>query len=290
MIAVADELAGAAELVMGKASGVPAALIRGYRVPAGDGSARELVMPPGAGSVPRQRDDPGRAGAGEHLAVGRRGAPSPRSASARPRRGASRSRRAARRASAAGRSRPPCGRGGRPRAGSRPPPSRSGSRARPRRARARTSSAGVHGEARTPGTALDRAGVDAQAVVPLRPADEARVVGVVDEALVARRGVLGRLDRDGRGNVDRKLGRLRLGDEPPRRRGSRRDRRRERPRARGRAVAAGAASPRPRRRAARRRGRTRSRRSPSPAGRCSGRDDHRPSVSSICPYGGRGSV
>jgi coenzyme F420-0:L-glutamate ligase/coenzyme F420-1:gamma-L-glutamate ligase len=46
MIAVADELAGAAELVMGKASQVPAALVRGYRVPEGDGSARELVMPP----------------------------------------------------------------------------------------------------------------------------------------------------------------------------------------------------------------------------------------------------
>jgi coenzyme F420-0:L-glutamate ligase/coenzyme F420-1:gamma-L-glutamate ligase len=46
MIAVADELAGAAELVMGKSGGVPAALIRGYRVPPGDGSARELVMPP----------------------------------------------------------------------------------------------------------------------------------------------------------------------------------------------------------------------------------------------------
>ena len=46
LIAVADELAGAAELVMGKASGVPAALIRGYAVPAGEGSARELVMPP----------------------------------------------------------------------------------------------------------------------------------------------------------------------------------------------------------------------------------------------------
>ena len=44
-IAVADELAGAAELVMGKADGVPAALVRGYRVPAGEGSARELVMP-----------------------------------------------------------------------------------------------------------------------------------------------------------------------------------------------------------------------------------------------------
>ena len=46
MIAVADELAGAAELVMGKANGVPAAIVRGYAVPPGDGSARELVMPP----------------------------------------------------------------------------------------------------------------------------------------------------------------------------------------------------------------------------------------------------
>jgi coenzyme F420-0:L-glutamate ligase / coenzyme F420-1:gamma-L-glutamate ligase len=32
--------------VMGKASGVPAALVRGYEVPRGEGSARELVMPP----------------------------------------------------------------------------------------------------------------------------------------------------------------------------------------------------------------------------------------------------
>jgi coenzyme F420-0:L-glutamate ligase/coenzyme F420-1:gamma-L-glutamate ligase len=46
VIAVADELAGAAELVMGKAAGVPAALVRGYEVPPGDGSGRELVMPP----------------------------------------------------------------------------------------------------------------------------------------------------------------------------------------------------------------------------------------------------
>lgn len=46
VIAVADELAGAAELVMGKASGVPAALVRGYAVPPGDGRATELVMPP----------------------------------------------------------------------------------------------------------------------------------------------------------------------------------------------------------------------------------------------------
>jgi coenzyme F420-0:L-glutamate ligase/coenzyme F420-1:gamma-L-glutamate ligase len=46
VIAVADELAGAAELVMGKADGVPAARIRGLRLPAGDGSARDLVLPP----------------------------------------------------------------------------------------------------------------------------------------------------------------------------------------------------------------------------------------------------
>jgi coenzyme F420-0:L-glutamate ligase / coenzyme F420-1:gamma-L-glutamate ligase len=46
VIAVADELAGAAELVMGKAAGIPAALVRGYAVPPGDGSARDLVMPP----------------------------------------------------------------------------------------------------------------------------------------------------------------------------------------------------------------------------------------------------
>jgi len=45
-IAVADELAGAAELVMGKANSFPAAIVRGYVVPPGDGSAQELVMPP----------------------------------------------------------------------------------------------------------------------------------------------------------------------------------------------------------------------------------------------------
>jgi coenzyme F420-0:L-glutamate ligase / coenzyme F420-1:gamma-L-glutamate ligase len=44
-IAVADEIAGAAELVMGKTSGVPAAIVRGLNV-AGEGSARDLVMPP----------------------------------------------------------------------------------------------------------------------------------------------------------------------------------------------------------------------------------------------------
>ena len=45
VIAVADELAGAAELVMGKTDGVPAAVIRGVDA-AGEGSGRELVIPP----------------------------------------------------------------------------------------------------------------------------------------------------------------------------------------------------------------------------------------------------
>jgi coenzyme F420-0:L-glutamate ligase/coenzyme F420-1:gamma-L-glutamate ligase len=44
-IAVADELAAAADLVMGKASGIPAALIRGYEGPRGEGRASELVRP-----------------------------------------------------------------------------------------------------------------------------------------------------------------------------------------------------------------------------------------------------
>lgn len=43
-IAVADELAGAAELVMGKTDGVPGAVIRGLE-PHGDGAARDLVIP-----------------------------------------------------------------------------------------------------------------------------------------------------------------------------------------------------------------------------------------------------
>ena len=44
-IAVADEIAGAAELVMGKTNGVPGAVVRGLDL-AGEGTARELVMPP----------------------------------------------------------------------------------------------------------------------------------------------------------------------------------------------------------------------------------------------------
>jgi coenzyme F420-0:L-glutamate ligase / coenzyme F420-1:gamma-L-glutamate ligase len=43
-IAVADEIAGAAELVMGKTDGIPAAIVRGLEL-AGDGNARDLVMP-----------------------------------------------------------------------------------------------------------------------------------------------------------------------------------------------------------------------------------------------------
>ena len=43
-IAAGDELAGAAELVMGKTRGVPAAVIRGVDL-RGEGSGRDLVMP-----------------------------------------------------------------------------------------------------------------------------------------------------------------------------------------------------------------------------------------------------
>jgi coenzyme F420-0:L-glutamate ligase/coenzyme F420-1:gamma-L-glutamate ligase len=44
MIAAADEIAGAAELVMGKTAGIPAVIVRGLDL-RGDGSARDLVMP-----------------------------------------------------------------------------------------------------------------------------------------------------------------------------------------------------------------------------------------------------
>jgi coenzyme F420-0:L-glutamate ligase/coenzyme F420-1:gamma-L-glutamate ligase len=43
-IALADEIAGAAELVMGKTSGVPGAVVRGLMVD-GEGSARDLIIP-----------------------------------------------------------------------------------------------------------------------------------------------------------------------------------------------------------------------------------------------------
>jgi coenzyme F420-0:L-glutamate ligase/coenzyme F420-1:gamma-L-glutamate ligase len=43
-IAVADEIAGAAQLVMGKTKGIPVAVVRGLRL-AGDGRGQDLVMP-----------------------------------------------------------------------------------------------------------------------------------------------------------------------------------------------------------------------------------------------------
>ena len=46
VIAVADELASAAELAMGKVEGYPAALISGYPYAPSHGSAQELVIDP----------------------------------------------------------------------------------------------------------------------------------------------------------------------------------------------------------------------------------------------------
>lgn len=46
-IAVADELASAADLVMSKAGGIPAALIRGYEGPRGEGRYTDLIRPVG---------------------------------------------------------------------------------------------------------------------------------------------------------------------------------------------------------------------------------------------------
>ncbi|MEX0800463.1 MAG: coenzyme F420-0:L-glutamate ligase [Dehalococcoidia bacterium] len=45
-LAVADELAAAAELVMGKLDGVPVAIVRGYDYPKGCGTAQDMVRPP----------------------------------------------------------------------------------------------------------------------------------------------------------------------------------------------------------------------------------------------------
>ena len=44
VIAIADEIAGAAELVMGKLDRVPVAILRGLDA-SGDGQAQDLVMP-----------------------------------------------------------------------------------------------------------------------------------------------------------------------------------------------------------------------------------------------------
>ena len=45
-MAVADELAAAAELAQGKLDRVPVALVRGYAYPRGGGTSRELVREP----------------------------------------------------------------------------------------------------------------------------------------------------------------------------------------------------------------------------------------------------
>jgi len=45
VIAVADEIAGAAQLVMGKVDGIPVAVVRGLDV-GGEGTAADVVMPP----------------------------------------------------------------------------------------------------------------------------------------------------------------------------------------------------------------------------------------------------
>jgi coenzyme F420-0:L-glutamate ligase/coenzyme F420-1:gamma-L-glutamate ligase len=44
-MAVADELAAAAELVMGKLSRVPVAIVRGFDYQRAEGSARQLIRP-----------------------------------------------------------------------------------------------------------------------------------------------------------------------------------------------------------------------------------------------------
>ncbi len=44
-IATADEIAAAAELVMGKNGGVPAVIVRGFRYPRGEGSVGDLLRP-----------------------------------------------------------------------------------------------------------------------------------------------------------------------------------------------------------------------------------------------------
>ncbi len=46
VLAVADEIAGAAELVMGKTAGVPLAVVRGYEYGREGGTGQDLLMPP----------------------------------------------------------------------------------------------------------------------------------------------------------------------------------------------------------------------------------------------------
>jgi len=44
-MAIADELASAAELVMGKTNSIPVAILKGFKYPKGGGTAKELVRP-----------------------------------------------------------------------------------------------------------------------------------------------------------------------------------------------------------------------------------------------------
>jgi len=44
-MAIADELAAAAELAMGKNDGIPVVIIRGYEYPKGEGSSKDLIYP-----------------------------------------------------------------------------------------------------------------------------------------------------------------------------------------------------------------------------------------------------
>jgi coenzyme F420-0:L-glutamate ligase/coenzyme F420-1:gamma-L-glutamate ligase len=46
VLAVADELAAAAELVMGKTEGIPVAIIRNYPYKVARGTAKDLLMEP----------------------------------------------------------------------------------------------------------------------------------------------------------------------------------------------------------------------------------------------------
>jgi coenzyme F420-0:L-glutamate ligase/coenzyme F420-1:gamma-L-glutamate ligase len=46
VLAIADELAAAAELVMGKTDGIPIAIVRGYAYGKDAGTGRDLLMPP----------------------------------------------------------------------------------------------------------------------------------------------------------------------------------------------------------------------------------------------------
>ena len=46
VLATADELAAAAELVMGKTAGIPVAIVRGYPYEPAAGTGRALILPP----------------------------------------------------------------------------------------------------------------------------------------------------------------------------------------------------------------------------------------------------